>query len=114
MSWKTEATNEFTAWYESLSEREQDALDRHIGMLERFGPALGRPYVDTIHGSRHSHVKELRAGTLRAFFAFDPRQIAILLTGGDKRGRKHFYDRMIRAADRIYDAHLAWLWREER
>jgi hypothetical protein len=109
VAWKVEATNEFRRWYESLSEQEQDALDRHIGMLERFGPALGRPYADTIRGSRHPHVKELRTGTLRSLFAFDPCRTAIMLIGGDKRGAKRFYDRMIWIADRLYDAHLTRL-----
>ena len=29
-------------------------------MLEQFGPQLGRPRVDTLNGSRHANMKELR------------------------------------------------------
>lgn len=53
-------------------------------------------------------MKELRVTqTMRIFFAFDPRRVAILLIGGDKAGKtKRFYKRMIPVADGIYDAHL--------
>jgi hypothetical protein len=53
-------------------------------------------------------VKELRAApTIRVFFAFDPRRMAVLLIGGDKAGKgKRFYRQMIPKADKIYDAHL--------
>ena len=45
--------------------------------------------------------------TVRIFFAFDPRRVAILLIGGDKAGKtKRFYRQMIPKADKIYDAHL--------
>ena len=29
-------------------------------MLEYFGPQLGRPHVDTLEGSKHPNMKELR------------------------------------------------------
>ena len=53
-------------------------------------------------------MKELRVTqTMRVFFAFDPRRVAILLIGGDKAGKtKRFYKRMIPVADRIFDRHL--------
>ena len=51
-------------------------------------------------------MKELRTGTLRSFFIFDPHRTAVLLIGGDKRGDKRFYGRMIALADKLYDAHL--------
>ena len=85
-------------------------------MLERLGPQLRRPYADTIDGSRHSGMKELRtqaAGRpLRTFFAFDPRRSAILLIGGDKTGDDRFYERMILLADRLYDSYLDELEQE--
>jgi hypothetical protein len=114
VTWKTEATDEFTAWLNSLSKRERAAVLADLDVLERNGPALGRPQVDTVAGSRHPNMKELRTSTLRTFFAFDPRRNAILLIGGDKRGEKRFYDRMIALADRLYDVHLAKLRRKER
>jgi hypothetical protein len=76
-------------------------------VLEQLGPGLGRPHVDTIKGSRHDNMKELRTQAggrpLRTFFAFDPRRTAILLIGGDKTGDRRFYDRMVPLADDLYD-----------
>ena len=52
-------------------------------------------------------------GTLRLLFAFDPRRVAILLLGGDKRGSwSDWYKRAIPLADRIYDRHLDDLRKE--
>ena len=55
-------------------------------MLAEGGPALGRPFVDSIGASRHANLQELRplAMNIRILFAFDPRRSAILLLGGDK------------------------------
>ena len=77
--------------------------------LERRGPGLGRPFVDSIKGSRHHNMKELRSigGHQRALFAFDPRRRAVVLLGGDKTGDwKGWYKRNIGRADVIYDRHL--------
>lgn len=62
-------------------------------------------------------MKELRplGGDLRILFAFDPRRTAILLIGGDKRGRwNEWYAEMVPVADQLYDEHLAELAREEK
>jgi hypothetical protein len=77
--------------------------------LERRGPRLGRPFVDSIKGSRHHNMKELRSigGNLRALFAFDPHRRAVVLLGGDKGGDwKGWYQRQIPRADALYDKHL--------
>ena len=75
---------------------------------------LGRPYVDTVRGSAFPNMKELRTAhdkhlALRAFFAFDPGRSAILLIGGDKHGRRSFYEKLIRQADELYREHLRTL-----
>jgi hypothetical protein len=81
---------------------------------------LGRPRVDTLKGSRHSHLKELRfsaaAGEWGVAFAFDPRRRAILPVAGDKSGgsEKRFYRELIRKADDRLDAHLGRLRKEGR
>lgn len=89
---------------------QQDAVAAAVEILKDSGPSLGRPLVDTIKGSRHSNMKELRpgaTGTLRVLFAFDPRRHAILLIGGDKTGRwQEWYDEILPVADDLYDAHL--------
>ena len=79
------------------------------------GPARGRPLVDTIAMSRHANMKELRSpgGFLRILFAFDPRRSAILLIGGNKKGRwASWYRQMVPLADQLYDDHLAALRQE--
>jgi len=42
----------------------------------------------------------------RILFAFDPKREIILLVGGDKRGNKQFYKKMIPIAERLYEKHL--------
>ncbi len=109
MAWDVEYTDEFGEWWEGLSETEQRAVIPAVGKLEDRGPALGRPLADTVSGSRHPNMKELRppGGSLRILFAFDPRRMAILLIGGDKAGRwRQFYEEKIPEADRLYDEHL--------
>lgn len=84
--------------------------------LEREGPGCGRPQVDSIAGSRHPNMKELRppVGNLRVRFAFDPRRMAILLLGGDKSHRwTEWYSEMIPIADALYDEYLEELRRED-
>ncbi|EPY2924437.1 type II toxin-antitoxin system RelE/ParE family toxin, partial [Shigella sonnei] len=72
-----------------------------------------RPHADTVKGSRHKNMKELRiqyeGHPIRAFFAFDPIRQAIILCAGDKSNDKKFYDRMIRIADEEFSTHLAEL-----
>jgi hypothetical protein len=111
--WDVEFTDQFEAWWDTLAPEEQQSLDAAVRVLEQRGPALGRPLVDSVEGSRHANMKELRAGTLRVLFAFDPKRTAILLIGGDKRDRwQEFYEQMIPLADQLFDEHLAALERE--
>lgn len=113
MAWEVEFTDEFANWWDSLSAAEQDDVESSIKLLIEEGPQLSRPHADTLHGSRHSNMKELRSQSqgkpLRTLFAFDPRRSAILLIGGDKTGDKRFYQRMITIADELYDEHLQTL-----
>ena|SRR5579871_1077087 len=102
-------------WWQTLGEPEQRAIDFAVEVLEREGPALGRPLVETIKSSRHANLKELRprGGALRVLFAFDPRRMAILLSGGNKAGEWNaWYERMVPIADALYDEHLEILRRE--
>lgn len=84
----------------------------HAGLLEQFGPSLGRPRVDTLKGSRHTNMKEIRFdadnGVWRFAFAFDPSREAIILVGGDKSGggEKRFYRQLIQKADDRFDEHI--------
>jgi hypothetical protein len=80
-------------------------------MLKTFGPQLGRPQVDTLNGSRHANMKELRFsaddGVWRVAFAFDLRRNAILLVGADKSGvsKDKFYRNLIEVADCRFGKH---------
>jgi hypothetical protein len=114
--WEIEVTDEFADWYDELPEEEQEAIRAAIARLEQRGPALGRPLVGEVVGSRHGHgLKEVRppASDIRILFRFDPRRTAILLIGGDKSGEwKAWYRRMIPAADDLYDVYLDELRKE--
>src|SRR3990170_8054075 len=87
------------------------------GSFSNLVRSWGRPRVDTLEGSRHANMKELRFtaadGEWRVAFAFDPRRRAILLVAGDKSGvsEKRFYRGLVRKADDRFDAHLARLRR---
>jgi hypothetical protein len=115
VSWEVEYTDEFEQWWNALSLEEQAAIDAAVDMLAQTGPALGRPWVDTIKTSRHPNMKELRprGGYIRILFAFDPRRTAILLIGGDKKSQwTTWYEHMVPFADQLYEDHLQELKRE--
>jgi len=112
VAWEVEYTNQFEAWWFMLSAEDQNRIRASVEVLQERGPALGRPLVDTIKGSRHPNMKELRptVGNIRILFAFDPRRMAILLLGGDKTNCwRDWYERMIPVADQLYDEHLVLL-----
>jgi hypothetical protein len=116
LAWEVEYTDEFEKWWEELHDEQQEAIAARVELLEELGPSLGRPAVDTIDGSRHSNMKELRTsndGALRVLFAFDPRRCAILLVGGNKSGRwNEWYEVNIARADDLFDEHLRELAEE--
>lgn len=68
--WEVDYTDEFEEWWDSLAEDDQRHIAQAVEILAEVGPGLGRPLVDTISGSRHQHMKELRASTTRTLFAF--------------------------------------------
>ena len=115
--WEVEFTDEFGEWFEDeLTPAQQDSMAAAVQVLAVVGPSLGRPQVDTIKGSKHDHMKELRVQSggepFRCFFAFDPRRTAILLIGGNKSGDKRFYEKMIPLADQLYDDYIKEIRKE--
>ena len=110
--WQVVATAEVDAWFMALDESAQDDVRYAVGLLRHGGPQLGRPYVDTLNGSRYANMKELRVGArgaaIRIAFAFDPDRQAVLLVAGDKRGanEKRFYRQLITKADALYAQYL--------
>lgn len=115
MTWTVLFHDAFDAEFEVLVEDLQDELLAHARLLAEFGPNLGRPTVDTLKGSCHANMKELRFSwngqVWRVAFAFDPQRQAVLLVGGDKGGvdQRRFYKRLLAVADERYDDHLAAL-----
>lgn len=59
MPWDVEYTDEFGAWWASLSEDEQESVAASVGLLEARGPALGFPHSSGINGSKHGHMRAL-------------------------------------------------------
>ncbi|HEY9012482.1 MAG TPA: type II toxin-antitoxin system RelE/ParE family toxin, partial [Devosia sp.] len=105
MPWIVHEHPEFIGERETLPEAVQDRLAEVILAIEEHGPDLGRPMVDTLNGSRHGNMKEIRfrqGGLWRFAFAFDPDRDAVVLVGGNKDGanQKQFYKRLIKTADR--------------
>lgn len=105
------------AWLLALSEDDYDLIIAALEVLQDEGPMLGRPLVDTIKGSRHKNMKELRPGSggrseIRILFAFDPKRPAILLVAGDQsRDWNRWYKLHIPIADQRFDDHLSTLRR---
>jgi hypothetical protein len=110
--WKVFFHDEFKQEYDNFSKPVKMELVARILRLRERGPLLGRPAVDTLNGSRHANMKELRfdadGGVWRVAFAFDPKRKAILLVGGDKTDLQdnRFYKSLIAIADRRFDQHL--------
>ena len=115
MTWTVLLHDDFAEELTALDEKLQDELLAHAKLLEEFGPNLGRPTVDTLKGTSHANMKEMRFNWMgdvwRVAFAFDPHRQAVLLVGGDKSGadQKRFYKRLISVADKRYSQHLATL-----
>ena len=116
MTWDVEFTDEFGAWWDGLSEAEQESVDASVRLLEARGPNLPFPYSSGIEMSKHGHMRELRiqhrGRPYRVLYAFDPRRTAILLLGGDKTGDDRWYETNVPVADRLYDKHLELLRKE--
>ncbi|MFN9927455.1 MAG: type II toxin-antitoxin system RelE/ParE family toxin [Phenylobacterium sp.] len=115
MAWRVQFHAEFACEADELSETVRVELIALIRLLEHLGPSLGRPAADTLSGSKHANMKELRlradGGVWRIAFAFDPKRSAILLVGGDKSGvaSGRFYKGLIKRADARFDQHLEML-----
>ena len=115
--WIIETTDIFDEWLNALDNTNRANVLALLIVLRERGPMLSRPYADTVDGSCHSNMKELRVQSkgdpIRVFFAFDPKRRGILLCAGNKAGNeKRFYDEMIQIADREFTAHLKRLKKE--
>ena len=117
MEWNVQYDEAFVAELEEIERQTGSAAVREevaalALLLGQFGPQLKRPHCDTLNGSKHANMKELRFtlpdGEWRVAFAFDPLRCAILLVAGNKSGtnERRFYRQLIRIADERFDRHL--------
>lgn len=116
MEWEILMTTQVDEFLDGLydSDRESHRLvNQAILVLERNGPAEGRPLVDTITASRIANMKELRppsAGQseVRILLVFDRWRSAVLLVAGDKSGQwAKWYRKAIPQAEQLYADYLA-------
>jgi hypothetical protein len=114
--WEILMTTEVESFLDELYESDpasHQLVNQAILVLERNGPAEGRPLVDTITASRIANMKELRppsAGRseIRILLVFDPWRSVILLVAGDKSGQwNKWYRTSIPRAEQLYDDYLA-------
>ena len=111
MAWSVKVTEEYASWFTTLIKDDLNSaiqVAQAVAALREEGPALGRPLVDRIQGSKVHHLKELRPGSagrseIRVLFAFDPARSALLLLGGDKAGNwQRWYRENIPLAEQLY------------
>lgn len=107
------------AWIDTLDDEEYDNVIAALEQLEEHGPVTRRPFVDTLEGSEHPNMKELRPHStkggahIRALFAFDIQSRVILLVAGDKAGNwTKWYATNIPIADRLFTEHQEKLKKE--
>jgi len=112
MAWEIITTDEYDAWFLEQADDGQAIIRMKVDLLEEYGPLLPRPHADTLKGSKLNNLKELRAHTesnvFRVAFIFDTERNAVLLIGGDKKGKdeKRFYKSLIKQAEDLYRQYL--------
>ncbi len=104
-------------WLRFLDQKSYEQVIAALELLAERGPSLGRPLVDSVVGSRHKNMKELRPGSsgrseLRMLFAFDLERHAIMLVAGDKAGNwQKWYRTNIPLADDLFTEHMNRSWK---
>lgn len=120
MEWEVEFHPAFEAEALTFERNVRVALIAAARLLADYGLQLGRPHADTLKGSKHANMKELRFeggdGEWPAAFAFDPKRKAIVIVAGDKSGvsQKRFYRTLIAKADLRFSEHLESLKSAEK
>jgi hypothetical protein len=113
--WEIFLTDEVEQFLDMLYETDRAShklVYQAILVLERNGPAEGRPLVDVIAGSAIPNMKELRPGSvsrseIRILFAFDPWRAAILLIAWDKASQwQRWYRQANPRAEHLYETYL--------
>ncbi|MGN9764430.1 type II toxin-antitoxin system RelE/ParE family toxin [Micromonospora sp. SD12] len=105
--WDIFVVDEVREWIDDLDPPTLARVVHAIDALAEAGPGLGRPLVDTITGSAIANLKELRPGSVRILFVFDPWRSSIPLVAGDKAGQwDSWYRQAIPLAEQRYEIHL--------
>jgi len=111
VAWSVKVPEEYAAWFTALIKDDlASAIQaaQAVAALREEGPALGRPLVYRIQGSRIHPLKELRARSagrseIRVLFAFDPARSALAAARGDKAGNwQRWYRENIPVAEQLY------------
>jgi hypothetical protein len=58
VAWTVRNHDEFDPEYENLPEAVRDEILALLPLLQEYGPAFGRPHVDTLNDSKHANLKE--------------------------------------------------------
>jgi hypothetical protein len=123
LEWEILLSSEVESFLDDLYESDpasHQLVNQAILILERNGPAEGRPLVDSVTASRIANMKELRPPSsgrseIRILLVFDPWRAAILLVAGDKSGQwSKWYRTAIPRAEQLYDDYLAERRKETR
>ena len=119
-TWEIIMLNPFLEWLATLNIDATRRIYATIEILEEQGNQLGRPYADTLKGSKYPNLKELRVSfgrsVFRICFVFDSLRNAVILCGGDKQGvnEERFYKKLIAQAETIYEQYLQQLGVDEK
>lgn len=110
MEWEVLFDDDFFIWFQNQEEKLKKEILVNTILLEKLGPHLGRPKVDTIKGTSIGNLKEIRiqykGDPWRILFAFDPKRRAILLIGGNKSCNERWYKTNIPIAEERFSNHL--------
>ncbi|MCI5108557.1 MAG: type II toxin-antitoxin system RelE/ParE family toxin [Candidatus Pacebacteria bacterium] len=110
MAWEVLFVDYFEKWISGESDDVQTEVVASVELLKDLGPQLGRPYADTLRGSKYRNLKELRVQVhgdpYRVLYIFDVKRRAILLLGGNKKGNDRWYKQQIPLAEKLYEEYL--------
>jgi hypothetical protein len=60
MNWIVNFHEAFETEFADFSDSVKIEIMAHVRLLQTFGPQLNRPHADTLEGSKHANMKELR------------------------------------------------------
>jgi hypothetical protein len=108
--WRLEFDVEFRAEFRDLDLPVRKVIAAYVKLLDIDRPRLGRPHADTLKGSAHRNMKELRLTVnrveWRVAYAFDPDRTGIVLAAAPKGASKRAYKALLAVADRRFSDHL--------